>query len=51
MCLVHDDTAVDTKVWAIPSSNCAAHFILAECWIVRGLCRKVVCVTQTTISD
>jgi hypothetical protein len=20
----------DTKVWAIPSSNCAAHFVLAE---------------------
>jgi hypothetical protein len=22
--------AVDTKVWAIPSSNCAVHFILAQ---------------------
>jgi hypothetical protein len=24
--------AVDTKVWAIPSSNCAAHSVLAEWW-------------------
>jgi hypothetical protein len=30
VCLRHEDTAVDTKVWAIPSSNCAAHFVLAE---------------------
>jgi hypothetical protein len=22
---------VDTKVWAIPSSNCAAYFVVAEC--------------------
>jgi hypothetical protein len=29
-CLRHEDTAVDTKVWAILSSNCAAHFVLAE---------------------
>jgi len=24
------DAAVDTKVWAIPSSNCATHFLLAQ---------------------
>jgi len=30
LCLRHKDTAVDTKVWAILSSNCAAHFVLAE---------------------
>jgi len=28
--LRHQHTAVDTKVWAIPSSNCAARFVLAE---------------------
>src|SRR5579864_930324 len=26
----HEHLAVDTKVWAIPSSNCAARFVLAE---------------------
>jgi hypothetical protein len=30
--LGHEDTAVDTKVWAIPSSNCAAHYVLAQWW-------------------
>src|SRR5271165_5784151 len=29
-CLRHEDIAVDTKVWAILSSNCAAHFVLAK---------------------
>src|SRR5579862_8271326 len=26
----HEHLAVDTNVWAIPSSNCAARFVLAE---------------------
>jgi hypothetical protein len=26
----HEHMAVDTKVWAIPWSNCAARFVLAE---------------------
>jgi hypothetical protein len=26
---LHGDTAVDTKVRPIPSSNCVAHFVLA----------------------
>jgi hypothetical protein len=30
VCLRHEDTRVDTKVWSIPSSNCAARFVLAE---------------------
>jgi hypothetical protein len=32
VCLRHEGRAVDTKVWAIPSSNCAAHFVLAQWW-------------------
>src|SRR5580693_5081014 len=30
VCLRHQHKVVDTKVWAIPSSNCAARFVLAE---------------------
>jgi len=29
ICLRHQHTAVNTKVWAIPSSNCAAHSVQA----------------------
>jgi hypothetical protein len=32
----HEHKAVDTKVWAIPSSNCAARFVLAE-WSRRKI--------------
>src|SRR5581483_7735852 len=32
ICLWHEHMAIDTKVWAIPSSNCAPRFVLAE-WL------------------
>ena len=36
VCRRREHTAVDTKVWAIPSSNCAARFVLAE-WSRRKI--------------
>jgi len=30
VCLRQEHTTGDTKVWPIPSSNCAARFVLAE---------------------
>src|SRR5579872_1788022 len=30
VCFRREHTPVDTKVWAIPSSNCGARFVLAE---------------------
>jgi len=44
----HERTIVDTKAWAIPSSNCVAHCILAE--LSRLYVAGVVWVTRATIS-
>jgi len=44
-----ENTAVDTKVWAIPSSNCAAHFVLAK-WR-RIYVSGWFVYTRATISD